>query len=58
MGGHDGDSKEERERGKKQGIKKVESDWEWPLGRRGRLASKCVTARLNYSHVIELFNKD
>ena len=33
MGGHDRDSKEERERSKKQGVKKVESDWKWPLGR-------------------------
>jgi len=57
MGGHDRDSKEERERSKKQGVKKVESDWKWPLGRWGRLASKCVLA-LNYSHVTELLNKD
>lgn len=57
MGGHDRDSKEERERGKKQGVKKVESDWKRPLGRRGRLASKCVLD-MNYSHVTELFNKD
>ena len=57
MGGHDRDSKEERERGKKQGITKVESDWKRPLGRRGRLASKCVL-ELNYSHVTEIFKKD
>ena len=57
MGGHDRDSKEERERSKKQGVKKVESDWKWPLGRRGRLASKCVLD-LNYSHVTKLCKKD
>ena len=57
MGGHDGGCKEERERGKKQGIKEVESDWKRLLGRRGQLASKCVLD-LNYSHVTELFNKD
>lgn len=57
MGGHDRGSKEERERGKKQGIKEVESDWKWPLGRRGQLASKCVLD-LNYSHVTQLFHKD
>ena len=57
MGGHDGDSKEERERSKKQGVKKVESDWKGPLGRWGRLASKFVLD-LNYSHVTKLFNKD
>ena len=55
MGGHDRDSKEERER--KQGIKKVDSDWKRPLGRRGRLASKCVL-ELNYSHVTEIFKKN
>lgn len=33
MGGHDRGSKEERERGQKQGIKKVESDWKRSLGR-------------------------
>ena len=57
MGGHDWGCKEERERGKKQGIKEVESYWKRPLGRRGQLASKCVLD-LNYSHVTELFNKD
>ena len=57
MGGHDRDSKEERARSKKQGVKKVESDWKWPLGRRGRLASKCVLD-LNYSHVTKLCKKD
>ena len=46
-----------KERGKKQGIKKVESDWKRPLASRGQLASKCVLD-LNYSHVTELFNKD
>ena len=50
MGCHDRDSKEERERGKKQGVKKVESYWKWPLGRQGWLASKCMPD-LNYSHV-------
>ena len=55
MGGHDGGSKEERERGKKQGVKK--SDWKQPLGKQGQLASKCVLD-LNYSHFTELFNKD
>ena len=57
MGGHNGGSKEERERSKKQRVKKVESDWKRPHGRRGQLASKCVQV-LNYSHVTELFNKD
>ena len=42
MGGHNGGSKEERERSKKQRVKKVESDWKRPHGRRGQLASKCV----------------
>lgn len=42
---------------RKKGFKKVESDWERPLGRRGRLASKCVLD-LNYSHVTELLKKD
>ena len=57
MGGHDRGSKEERERGKKQGIKEIESDWKQPPGRRGQLASKCVLD-LNYSHVTHIFNKD
>ena len=50
MGGYDRDSKEERERGQKQVVKKVESYWKRPLGRRVWLASKCVLD-LNYSHV-------
>jgi len=57
MGGHNGGRREDRERGKKQRVKKVESDWIGPLGRRGQLASKCVLD-LNYSHITELLNKD
>ena len=57
MGGHNGGSKEVRERGKKQRVKKVESDWKRPLGRQGQLASKCVQD-LNYSHITELLNRD